>query len=89
MSSEKRYQLPFLGGILVGVGFGLWLFPVVMRSTFFESYGMVGVAFLGVAVIVVGTALGLPTRPSPSGKSRSKVVDPADAPKDAGRGQES
>lgn len=61
--NKKTYRLPFLGGILTGIGFGLFGFPVLIEYGFFEEFGMMGVLFLGIVFVMVGTTLGLPHQP--------------------------
>ncbi len=59
---HKGYQLPYLGGALTGIGLGLWLLPLLVNMGIYQKFGMVGIIFVGVALVFVGVAVGLPSR---------------------------
>jgi hypothetical protein len=63
-ASRRGYQFPYLGGVLTGVGFGLWLSPILANTGFHGRFGMVGTIFAGLVLVFLGVAVGLPTRPS-------------------------
>jgi hypothetical protein len=71
-STPRTYQFPFAGGLLCGIGMGLLILPLLNQAGFVAAFGFVGVLGVAFVCIVLGVAVGLPTRGSRKSGERTE-----------------
>ncbi len=69
MSENKPNQMPLLGGIILGTGLGLVLFPLLVNLGFAETFGVAAIILFAIVFIVLGAAIGFSS--GKRGKSES------------------